>query len=283
MKKTFKSFLPCFPGFYETIWYCSDYEADETWAAVSSYANSGFQGGFPEEVLERFLTDNQDAVTYDYAGYEKDLSEAYADSISVALNEAGFSNKIRFLKLDRPREYNFRTDYAEAEYEIDGDALAAYCANEERYPVFAKFLEENYGYRPGFMPFHPATPEYWADLSNDNPWTIAILVRFVLEQEGGKGEYIWSHLAEESLEWKPILLGDYIKAEALFDYLESEDAEHLVAEYNRLMKQGDEYLRIMGNAYHYEVEAGKRRVITELAAEMSKSIHAAGKSTSKSA
>lgn len=268
MKKTFKSFLPNFPGFYESIWYCSDYEADETWSAVSSYANCGFQSGFPEEVLERFLADNRDAVTYDYDKYEKDLSEAYADSISSALDEAGFSNKIRFLKLDRPREYNFRTDYAEAEYEIEGDALAAYCASEERYPIFARFLEENYGYRPGFIPFHPATPEYWTDLSNDNPWTVAILVRFVLEQESGKGEYIWSHLAEESLEWKPILLGDYIKAEPLLDFLESDDAGYIASEYKRLMYQGDEYLRLMGNKYTYAVKAGKEKAVSMLAAEM---------------
>ena len=263
MKRTFKSFLPNFPGFYESIWYCSDYEADETWAAVSSVAYD-----FPEEVLERFLADNRDAVTYDYEAYEKDLSESYADMISDALDEAGFSNKIRFLKLDRPREYNFRGDYAEAEYEIDADKLVEFCLDENHVQEFARFLEENYGERPGFIPFHPATVEYWTDLANDNQWTIAILVRFVLEQESGKGENIWDYLANQAIDWRPILLGDYIKAEPLFDFLESDDAGYIASEYNRLMYQGDEYLRLMGNKYTYAVKAGKEKAVSMLAAEM---------------
>jgi len=280
MKKTFKSFLPCFPGFYYSAWYDPDYEASETFSAVDSYADTLH---FPEEVLERYLADNPYAVTYDYDKYEKDLSEAYADAVSDALDEAGFSNKIHFLKLDRPREYNFRGDYAEAEYEIDAEALVAYCTSEERRHFFADYLVHNCGPRPGFMPFHPATIEYWTDLDNGNEWTIAILVRFVLEQESGKGEHVWDSLAYDTQDNSSIMLGDYIKAEALFDYLESEDAEHLVAEYNRLMKQGIEYLRLMGPKYENAVKMGKQRVIAELAAEMSKSIHAASKSTIKSA
>ena len=196
MKKTFDSFLPCFPGFYESIWYSSDYEADETYAAVSSVAYD-----FPEEVLERFLADHQDDVTYDYAGYEKAISESYADRVSDALDEAGFSNRITFLRLDRPHQYNFRTDYAAARYEIDADELVKFCTDPSHVQEFARFLEENYGERPGFMPFHPATPEYWTDLSNNNPWTIAILVRFVLEQESGKGEDIWGYLANQAIDW----------------------------------------------------------------------------------
>lgn len=265
MKKTFKSFLPNFPGFYYSAWYDPDYEANETFSAVASYADTLH---FPEEVLERFLADNQDAVTYDYDKYEKDLSEAYADAVSDALDEAGFPNKIKFLRLDRPREYNFRGDYAEAEYEIDAKALVEFCTSEEHKNDFADYLVQNYGERPGFIPFHPATVEYWTDLANDNPWTIAILVRFVLEQESGKGEHIWDDLAYGTQDNSSIMLGDYIKAEALFDYLESEDAEHLVAEYNRLMKQGIEYLRLMGPKYEKAVKEGKKRIVAELAAEM---------------
>ena len=263
MKRTFQSFLPRFPGFYDSIWYSSDYEADETYAAISSNAYD-----FPEEVLERFLADNQDAVTYDYNAYEKDLSESYADMVSDALDEAGFSNKIAFLRLDRPREYNFRTDYAAAEYEIDADGLVKFCTDPSHAQEFARFLEENYGERPGFMPCHPATPEYWTDLSNDNPWTVAILVRFVLEQESGKGEDIWGYLAEQAMNWKPILLGDYIQAESVLDFLESDDAGYIASEYSRLMHQGDEYLRLMGNKYTYAVKAGKEKAVSMLAAEM---------------
>lgn len=265
MKKTFKSLLPCFPGFYYSAWYDPDYEAYETFSAVDSYADTLH---FPEEVLERFLADNQDAVTYDYAGYEKDLSEAYADSISMALDEAGFPNRITFIRLDRPREYNFRGDYAEAEYEIDGDALVEYCTSEEHKNAFADYLVQNYGERPGFMPFHPATIEYWTDLDNGNQWTIAILVRFVLEWESGKGENVWSFLANQAIDWKPILLGDYIQAESVLDFLESDDAGYIASEYRRLMYQGDEYLRIMGNKYTYAVKAGKEKVVSMLAAEM---------------
>lgn len=268
MKKTFDSFLPCFPGFYDSIWYSPDYEADETRAAVSSVAVSSVAYDFPEEVLERFLADNQDAVTYDYEAYEKALSESYADMVSDALNEAGFSNKITFLRLDRPREYNFRTDYAAAEYEIDADALVKFCTDPSQVQEFARFLEENYGERPGFIPFHPATPEYWTDLSNNNPWTIAILVRFVLEQESGKDEDIWGYLAEQAMNWKPILLGDYIQAESVLDFLESDDAWYIASEYKRLMYQGDEYLRLMGNKYTYAVKAGKEKAVSMLAAEM---------------
>ena len=264
MKKTFESFLPCFPGFYESVWYSPDYEADETYAAVSSAADYDF----PEKVLERFLADHQDAVTYDYNAYEKDLSESYADMVSDALDEAGFPNKITFLRLDRPREYNFRTDYAAAEYEIDADALVKFCLDESRVQEFADFLEKNYGERPGFMPFHPATPEYWTDLSNNNPWTVAILVRFVLEQESGKGEDVWGYLANQAMDWKPILLGDYIQAESVLDFLESDNAGYITSEYNRLMYQGDEYLRLMGNKYTYAVKAGKEKAVSMLAAEM---------------
>ena len=282
MKKTFQSILPCFPGFYESIWYSSDYEADETYAAVSSYANCGFQGEFPEEILERFLADHQDAVTYDYDEYEADVSNAYADVISEALAEAGFPNSITFLRLDKPRYYNFRTDYAEASYEIDADELVRYCLDPSRVEAFKSYLQENYGERPGFMPFHPATPEYWTNLDTGNGWTLSVLVRFVLEQESGKGEYIWDRLAQEAIEWKPILLSDYLKADVLFNYLEGEYDDELpedlmtpneiAAEYERLMKQGDEYLRIMGKKYTKAVKDGKENAIASLAKDMATSM-----------
>lgn len=55
---------------------------------------------------------------------------------------------------------------------------------------------------------------------------------------------------------------------AIHDFLASNAAKKIGAEYTRLMEQGQEYLHLMGDKYRAAVTAGKERVTDELADEM---------------
>lgn len=54
----------------------------------------------------------------------------------------------------------------------------------------------------------------------------------------------------------------------IHDFLASNAAKKIGAEYTLLMEQGQEYLRLMGDKYRAAVTAGKERVTDELADEM---------------
>lgn len=86
--------IPCFSGFYESIWESSDID-----------------DGFLQDCRERGIT-RTDEWELNYKDYERDVAENYVDWYeSIVKRELNLSDfKLIFAEIVSPREYNFSTD-----------------------------------------------------------------------------------------------------------------------------------------------------------------------------
>ena len=138
--KTIETWLPVFPGFYNTI-----FEPDET--SEIDYINS-------ERVNKGLCELEFDAIKFDYEQYENDIAESCCDYIESLLSDK-FIKKLKFQKIRSPREYNFINDSVDIEITLTTENIK----NIEKYlsdhlELFAKYIYTSYD---GF----------WSHYSND--------------------------------------------------------------------------------------------------------------------
>ncbi len=122
---TTETFLPCFPGFYGTI-----FEFDNEDQELEYINEKRAEAGLP--------TIGYDDVKWKYHDYHIEVSKKAVGYIETKLNELGLECKLTFREMKSPREYNFSTDviYVDAEFdperlrklfmEVDSDALPGF-------------------------------------------------------------------------------------------------------------------------------------------------------------
>lgn len=153
MKKTIKSYLPVFPGFYNTIFEC--YVDEDNYDSEAEH-----YGYKPGEVPE-------DAFRVRYDDYREDVSRKVTGILSDRLCAAipGLE-KIEFENLYSPREYNFKNDSIDVAYYFsDYEAFRRFWIGfvTENTAVWKQHLEKNCKSRSGFTSFYPHTPFEWAE------------------------------------------------------------------------------------------------------------------------
>lgn len=149
---TTETFLPCFPGFYET-----QFEFDNEDQELEYINEKRAETGLPAI--------SYDDVKWSYADYRQNVCKKAVGYIEQKLNELALECKLTFKELKSPREYNFSTDMiiVDAEFdpeqlrklfmEVDIDALPGF---------FDQFLPS-----PGFSPFSETVKKaelsYWQE------------------------------------------------------------------------------------------------------------------------
>lgn len=154
-----KTWLPVFPGFYNTL-----LEPDE------------------ETVIEHPYTFNDYNFFYD--DYQKDCSIECCYAIQNKLKENGFNCKIEFERLRSPREYSFSNDAIDVIIKITPafiNRLQKIC----QLSTFAIYLER-YKSGSGFSSSYSHYTSDWLTYINmecltDNPHILGSLLEFVLE------------------------------------------------------------------------------------------------------
>lgn len=157
--KTIKTYLPVFPGFYNTI-----FEPNE------------------DSVIEYPYT--SDDYDFNYDEYFKDCSIKCCEAIQNKLKEKGFNCKIQFEQLRSPREYNFSNDAIDVNIKISPafiTRLQKFCTLS----TFATYLER-YKSCSGFISHYSHYASDWltyinADYLEANPHILGSLLEFVLE------------------------------------------------------------------------------------------------------
>lgn len=153
--KTFKTFLPVFTGFYNTI-----FEADGEEQEISDINNQRTAKNLPEI--------NFDDCTFNYAEYSKDVSIAVTKYIETELKDLNILTSIKFEALYSPKEYNFSNDSINIEIELSEDnikEIKKFLYNN--LDEYKQYLNNNYCSYDGFMSFHPNTFEGWLELTKD--------------------------------------------------------------------------------------------------------------------
>lgn len=267
MKETFYTFLPCFPGFYESPLYHSGMESECLRELIGDMVYGEDSTSLPARLLHRFFERNGRRLELDFSQFAKDTAEAYCAEIARRLNEIGFDGTfIEFEKIRSPRFYNFETDSVDCKITFDAEQALEYCRNH--LGAFREYLIENYRSRSGFISFYSHDPSEWLDRENWGHHEPGSILQFILRNETPDIEMGASERVQEQ-----VCLTVYFRLpEAVGMFLESPEAKKIAGEYYRLMKQGDDYLEAMGPAYRKTVENAKRKVLDELVDEMEESI-----------
>jgi hypothetical protein len=150
--KKIETYLPVFPGFYETI-----FEANEE--SEIEYFN---------DIRERKKLTPVDwnNIKFNYDMYHNDISKGCCQFIERELNE--FVGKIEFQTINSPKEYNFATD---AIY-ICVHLTQKNIANIKRFikahiKEFEKYIKEHYTSYDGFMSHYSNNISDWLNIDEN--------------------------------------------------------------------------------------------------------------------
>ena len=97
MKTQIKTYLPCFNGYYGSIFEASSEEQE-----IDNINDERAKLNLPDI--------DYDACEWDYSEYYKDMSEKITDTIEGFLQELYPSISIKYEKTVSPKEYNFTND-----------------------------------------------------------------------------------------------------------------------------------------------------------------------------
>lgn len=151
------TFLPLFPGFYNTL-----LEADEEYE-MDNVNETREELGLPPAKWEDFQ--------WDYAGHNKKVAKNACHYVEKVLGEMGLPVKIKFQEIWSPKEYNFVTDDVYIEITLPVRKLRALFNECE----CAQYLEDKHKSRPGFISFYPYSKEWWSKCKIDKTTTGCIL------------------------------------------------------------------------------------------------------------
>ncbi len=163
--KTFKTFLPVFPGFYGTIFEpCEDNEIE--------YINEQRE----EKGLDQAKFED---MQFNYSEYQNEVSKKACDFIENQLNDLGFKATVTFEILYSPREYNFTNDSINCTIEIDKEATIKYM--EEHKTELAPYFIDRFTSRSGFTSFYPPYIDFWIDSLKDDTNEDDIILGSILD------------------------------------------------------------------------------------------------------
>lgn len=146
------TWLPVFPGFYDTM-----FSSDGAEEAELEYIN--------EKRAEKDLPRVEwDALNFDFEEYNDRVARAAADEVMGILTKEEFLDGFDFEGMYSPREYNFKNDSVNIKVLITRDNALNILRNltEHRYE-FSEYLKERYTSYDGFMSFHSNAIEDWMD------------------------------------------------------------------------------------------------------------------------
>ena len=263
--RTFYTTLPCFPGFYESP---LSLDTKDTIDALVEYHTGGdgfFRHRLPAELVARYFerAEEEQLLSFDYEGYQESCARKFCRIAEDCLNEILQGNvRIDFKEIHSPKFYNFETDRVACNITFEPESALDY--TRKHYPAFSRYVRESFTTRSGFISFMSNNPADWLDPADWDDRHPGVILEFILRNEIPDAETTLSIRSQDN-----VYLMDFLSMNpAIEQYLESPEAAKIGKEYIRLMEQGDEYLRLMGEKYRDEVQRQKERVTNELVEEM---------------
>lgn len=152
--KTIKTYLPVFPGFYNTI-----FEADES-NEIYEINSIRRSKGLPEI--------NYDQCVFDYKTYQTEVCKQACNYVELRLKELDLIHSINMEEIISPREYNFYND----SINIEVNLLKKHVKNIKKYILnnldeYRKYLKERYTSCSGFWSSYPNNFEGWQQLTDN--------------------------------------------------------------------------------------------------------------------
>ena len=168
-----ESYLPIFPGFYNTL----------------------FQANEESVIEDPYKFDDYD---FDYKKYEKHVGEKATEVVEEWLED--FDIKIKFQEISSPREYNFGNDSINVEYTLGKDSMKKIINYlKEHREEFEQSLKERYTSRSGFISSYSNDVDEWiSDLKSGNDFShrLGSVLEFILTNEGRDDEELYNDVSD---------------------------------------------------------------------------------------
>lgn len=206
---TVETYLPVFPGFYNTLFELNHESEDERQELEHLFTET-FK--LPEYLIERFvqLVHCEDSLyKIDYSQWEYDAVKALTEEISFQLSEIetlkGF-DCLEFQKICSPKEYNFSNDSGNISVKLTDERL--FRASLLRYiranrAAFDSHIKSRYTSRDGFISHYSNDGKDWIEdiqkgCSELDGHKLGRILDFILETEGYGEESLYDAFCEET-------------------------------------------------------------------------------------
>lgn len=233
MKKTFETFCPCFPGFYESFLYSADDDCRAADDCIDFFGSQHeMQPGLIEEIMKRpgFEFD------VDFSGYTEMAARKFCEVTAEKLNDIFYFNpvldvddpgfEIEFEKVVSPKYYNFETDSVNCKITFDIELVLNYC--RKNIENFAKYLKERYKTRSGFISYYDYDVETWLNVDNWSNHHPGAILEFILLNEDEEAE---CHLSEKVIDDVPYR--EFVEMpQIMYELFDSEKGKEIAEKFN---------------------------------------------------
>lgn len=171
-----KTWLPVFPGFYDTI-----FQADET--------NEIYSINEALKELNKPIIEDFNKFVFDYKEYKERVSKECCSYIENELKRLKIVNSITFEKLVSPKEYNFTNDAIYCIIELTNENkknIIKYISENEK--LFNEYLSKEYTSYDGFISSYPNYYFGWVELTKNftdysNSHILGSILQFICDIE----------------------------------------------------------------------------------------------------
>lgn len=179
------SWLPLFPGFYNTWCEYDDQRAiEDLYYQIDEKELSESEKDELKELVSKELFSG-DAVYEDIRSWKGKIVENFIDLIKAELSPKFLLN-IEFEEIRSPKEHNFVTDSVNCKYTFSDENIQE-IKNfiNENYSDWKKYLEKNYKSRDGFSSYYSYWPESedWKNIAEclSDPHKCGSIMQFISE------------------------------------------------------------------------------------------------------
>jgi len=225
---TVNSWLPIFPGFYETHFQYDNEEMD------IEHINEIRQ--------EKGLRDIEfEDLEYDYRDYENQVSLYCCDYIEKELKEHGFIESILFQELCSPQYYNYSTDSINCQYQLtesNKQKIRSFVhGNLEK---FLEYLKNKYTGCDGYIPYFSNDFQQWLTWIEQDQYTLDEIFEH-RHKFGSLLQFIISTLNDSDNDYYANDDSDDISSINMYYYVcEDNSPECPITNYDRLVDEKDD-------------------------------------------
>lgn len=185
-----QTFLPCFNGFYNTLF--EDLIDNATEFAIDNYNE---QNG--TEL-------NYDDFNFDFITLQNEICKDAVSKIEEKLNEIGINCKIIYENLISPTYYNFSNDSINIEINFKKFSQVIEIL-EQNFDSFSQYIKDNYTSRDGFISSHSSYASDWMEdlieYAENETHKVGAVLDFILQKiEEYKDEDLYFELCENYYE-----------------------------------------------------------------------------------
>ena len=187
-----ETWLPIFPGFYESCFDGSDSIIEGETDLDESEYKERYRKLYKKGVSLEFFK----KTFWDYTDFSKcydEASEMICDGL-IELNHNDIILGITYQKTVSPKEYNFTNDSIDCEIEVDVNKLNKYL--KDHLKEFTKYIALTYTSYDGFSSSYSNDVNDWLNVSEYGSHQLGSVLNFVIENN--EGDEVSLKLLDES-------------------------------------------------------------------------------------